>query len=237
MIAEEKKPVLNRPIGLLSFLAGFVLFIVVGSYVGLFFYKNLLISQIKGLQESLASAKDSFEPETISDLQLFDKRMSVSRQVLSSHTVLSPLFDALALVTIPSIQYTSFIAENSIDGKGVSVKMVGLARDYKSIAIQASVFNSPKGKYFKDVVFSNLVLSDDKDKKGYIGFDVAFIVDPSLLSYEKQILQSNSKPKTPVILPDAPKGGIDNTNNIKSTTIDTTPVDSTNITNSNAQTQ
>lgn len=201
-ILEEKPRPINRPINIFSVISTLLFIVAIVSYGGLFFYKHILLSQIEGLQSSLSRAKESFEPETISELQLFDKRISVSKEVIANHTVLSPFFKYLAELTIPNIQYVKFAEELSPAKKGFSVKMSGLAKDYKSIALQAEVFNSAKGKYFKDVVFSNLVLSDDKDKKGYIGFDVAFLVDPSLLSYEKQILElSGSKKSAPVNTP------------------------------------
>jgi hypothetical protein len=92
------------------------------------------------------------------------------------------MFKLLGDLTIPSIQYTKFSHDTT--DKGFIVKMSGIATDYKSIALQADVFNSDQGRSFKNVVFSNL----NKDKDGGINFDVEFVVDPSLLSYEKDVL-------------------------------------------------
>jgi hypothetical protein len=72
------------------------------------------------------------------------------------------------------------------------VRMSGVARDYKSVALQASVFNSAKGRYFKNVVFSNLTKDN---KNGYILFDLDFMVDPALLSYEKNSLLEKLRPQ------------------------------------------
>lgn len=161
--------------------------------VGLFIYKTSLVNSIKGLQESLAVAKDSFQPESISELQIFDKRMSASNQILASHTVLSPVFALLSEITIPTIQFTRLSLEPGVDGKNFTARLSGLARSYKSIAVQIDVFNGSKGKYFKNVVFSNLVLQNDKNSKGYVSFDLSFTIDPALLSYEKSLLTNKSK--------------------------------------------
>ncbi len=160
---------------------------------GLFIYKNSLMGSIKGLQKSLSVAKDSFQPESISELQIFNKRMSASNQILASHTVLSPVFGLLSEMTIPTIQFTRMSLEPSVDGKNFTARLSGLARSYKSIAVQIDVFNGSKGKYFKNAVFSNLVLQNDKNSKGYVGFDLSFSIDPALLSYDKSIITSNSK--------------------------------------------
>ncbi|MCC6323921.1 PilN domain-containing protein [Candidatus Nomurabacteria bacterium] len=201
-----KKPIMDEPlrhvarpmqrsISIFTVIAIASVVLVGGAYTGLYFYKISLTAQIESSKKSLALAKESFEPETIADLQLFDKRIAASKQVLASHIVVSPFFELLNSLTLPSIQFTKFSAEGGTDGDSFVVKMSGNAKDYKSIAVQASLFNSSAGKYFKDVVFSNLTLSDDKDKKGYVTFNVSFVVDPVLLSYEKQILKYTEKNK------------------------------------------
>ncbi len=87
------------------------------------------------------------------------------------------------------------------DTSGFSVKLSGVAEDYKSIALQADVFNSDKGRSFKNVVFSNLA----RDKNGNVTFDLQFTVDPSLLSYEKDALlnpiQATPEASTPTLTP------------------------------------
>lgn len=159
-----------------------VMLIVVGATVGLFFYKKYLLENKQQLSLSILKIKDSFDREAISTLELYDKKVQASSEILSKHIVLSPLFSLIGDLTLSSIQYTKF--NHSTEENGIFVvKISGVARDYKSIALQADVFNIPKGKMFKDVVFSNLV----KEKNNTVTFDLEFIVDPSLLSYEKNI--------------------------------------------------
>lgn len=180
------------------YVIAFVLLIVVGgAYAGLYFYRSGLTASITEARKTLKLAEGSFEPEAISDLQLFDKRVIASKQVLASHVIMSPFFDLLGSLTLPSVQFNGFDIAVGSDGKNFAVRMSGLAKDYKSIAIQAQTLNSNEGKYFKDVVFSNLTLSDEEENKGYVSFDVSFNVDPVLMSYEKQILNYlNKKPST-----------------------------------------
>jgi hypothetical protein len=147
---------------------------------GLYFYKIYLTNQRGVLSQSLVKASDTFEQETISELELFDKRTTVSKQILSSHIILSPLFSLLGDLTVPAVQYTKF--EHKTTDKGFAVSLSGTARDYKSIALQADAFNSAKGRSFKNVVFSNLT---KEAITGNVIFDIQFTVDPSLLSYSK----------------------------------------------------
>lgn len=149
---------------------------------GLYFYKNYLVKQKDSLSVSLNKAKNSFDQDTINELELFNKRISASTEALNKHLVLSPMFELLGSLTIPLVQYTKF--EHESVGNDFVVKMSGVSPDYKSIALQAEMFNSTKGRLFKNVVFSNL----NKDINNNVTFDVEFNVDSSLLSYEKNIL-------------------------------------------------
>lgn len=172
----------SEPVSIFSFIA---IVLLVGSIVsagGLYLYKNYLLNQKSISEQSLIAARDSFEPKTIKTLELFDTRTNISKQLLANHMVMTPFFDTLASLTVPSIQYTKFSIDAS--DKGTSVVMSGIARDYQYIALQAQTFNSAQGFYFKNVVFSELT----KDKKGGVSFKVSFDVDPSLFSYEKSVL-------------------------------------------------
>jgi hypothetical protein len=201
-----KKPITSSetskaPRSLLSLVSTFLIIILILITGGLFGYKIYLAKQKEALSVSLAQARDSFEKETIDELSLFDKRTEVAKKVLGDHLVFSPMFSLLGEMTIPSVQYTDF--EQQTNKGTYSVKIEGLARDYRSIALQADAFNTPKGRSFKNVLFSNLI----KDKNNNITFDLEFDVDPNLLSYEKNsLLEQNNEVVQPdnSLLPDAP---------------------------------
>ncbi len=182
-----KKPITTEPVSTYksptSIITVFFVFLLIGMGIisgGLFFYKIYLQNQEKILSDSLATASVGFDKNTVDELELFDKRSTVSKQLLSSHIIMTPLFTLLGQLTIPSIQFTKFSQTDDII-KGFSVNLSGSAQDYKSIALQADAFNSDQGHSFKNVIFSNLT----KDPSGRVLFDVAFTVDPNLLSYEK----------------------------------------------------
>ena len=189
----------KEPKNFFSIIITFILILSIAAAAGLFFYKIYLTKQEEALSISLSTTRDSFEKSTIDELELFDKRTETAKQILNKHVVLSPMFELLGSITIPSIQYTAF--EQKTDSSGFIVNIQGLARDYRSIALQADVFNSPKGKYFSNVLFSNLV----KDKNNNVNFDLKFNVSPDLLSYEKDnLLQQNkgtTSATTPVVNP------------------------------------
>ncbi|HAQ02558.1 hypothetical protein A2467_00400 [Candidatus Nomurabacteria bacterium RIFOXYC2_FULL_36_8] len=167
----------------------FILIALVVATVGLYFYRDYLQKNKEDLSATLFKMRGSFDNDTIVALEMYDKKSTVAKQVLGGHIVLSPLFDTMNELTLSSIQYTKF--DHSTNDGVFSVKMSGIARDYKSIALQADVFNTKKGSMFKDVIFSNLT----KDKSNNVTFDLEFDVDPALLSYSNHIVNTVAIPE------------------------------------------
>jgi hypothetical protein len=180
----------HAPTSLFTILSVILLIIMGIASAGLFLYKNYLGNQKQVLSESLSKVRDTFEKDTIDELDLYNKRVDATKKVLTNHIVLSPMFALLGTLTLPSIQYTTF--NQSTSNQGFAVKISGIASDYRSIALQADTFNSAKGRLFKNVIFSNL----NRDKNGNVTFDLEFIVDPSLLSYEKDLILEQAQAKT-----------------------------------------
>jgi hypothetical protein len=195
-VAGAHEVPIHRPIRILLPISIIILFITVGLYGASYYFKTKFLKEIDSSKASFGVVEKNFEPEKIEDLELYNKKVGVAKKLLSSHMALSPLFYVLNDVTVPTVQFTKFSAESLVDSKSIQVKLSGLAKDYKSIAVQSRAFNTEKAKYFKNIIFSNLVLSEAKDTKGYVGFDLAFSVDLNLLSYEKKVLQNNTT-KTP----------------------------------------
>jgi hypothetical protein len=192
-----KKPITStvvnkEPTSLFSIISIFILVVSLVASGGLFLYKNYLTKQTEASSASLLEVRDSFEKNTIEELDLFNKRTEVSKQILNSHIVLSPMFNLLGDITIPQIQYTKF--EQETNNGGFNVKIEGLASDYRAIALQSEVFSSEKGHSFKNVVFSNLM--KNKEKNNNITFNLEFTVDPGLLSYENSNSLSTENSET-----------------------------------------
>lgn len=192
-----KKPVVssnrnfqtNRSFNIIGFIATLVVLFVILSAVGIYFYKDYLNKQLLAKKNSLTITRDSLEEKTLLELQSFNKRLDSSKKIVAGHYVISPFFELLHSVTLPQVQFSDFTAVMSNDGKGLAVSMNGLAKDYRTVAIQADVFNGEEAKVFKDVSFTNFKLSDEKNNKGFVSFNVSFFVDPSFLSFENNILK------------------------------------------------
>lgn len=178
----EDRDVSKRPIGILTILSFFIFFAMIISLGGLYFYKSNLTKSIAEMEKDLTIAKNRFEPEKINQLQVLDKRLSASSQILTEHISISPIFEALGEITMKSVRYTKFSYDLGEGGNdNVMIKLSGVATGYRSVALQADLFSENKNMI--DPVFSNLSLDD----KGSVVFELAFSVDPSFVDYTQTI--------------------------------------------------
>lgn len=183
----EERVVTSRPtIGILSILSVFIFFTMIVGTVALFLYKGILTRNIVTMESDLNLAKDRFEPSKIVQLQVLDKRLKASNEILSKHIAISPIFKALQAITMKTISYTKFsYSFNDSNNTKIMIKMSGVAIGYKSVALQSDLFT--ENKYFIDPLFSNLSLDD----KGNVVFDLEFSVDPNFVDYKKVLDATN----------------------------------------------
>ena len=184
MVAERAIPA--RSVGIVTVIAFFLLFTVLLATGGIYFYKGILGKNIAAMQNQLEVAKNRFEPEKITELELLDRRLRASTEILSRHISVSPIFQALSAVTMKTVRYTSFnyVLGDKEDAK-VLIKMSGEAVGYRSVALQSDLFANDKNLI--DPIFSNLMLNE----KGNVLFDLEFLVDPAFVDYKRTVLTQN----------------------------------------------
>jgi len=192
----EERAVVSRPISLFTVISIFLFFTVIVATGGLYFYNGILTKNITQMENDLNLAKNRFEPSKIVQLQVLDKRLRASNEILSKHIASSPIFKALQSITMKTISYTKFSYDFSDDSKNakIMVKMSGIAVGYRSVALQSDLFATNKN--LVDPVFSNLLLDD----KGNVTFDLEFSVDPDFVNYNKTLKATSEN--SPNALPD-----------------------------------
>lgn len=201
-----KKPIVKerqkarKSASFFTVVAIFFFITMVVSFAGVYFYEQILVKDIANMEQNLNLAKNRFEPAKISQLQELDKRLKASKEVLSGHMVMSPVFELLGDITMKSIRYTKFSydADDGVSSK-IAIKLSGQATGYRAIALQSDLFT--ESEYFIDPAFSNLAL----DSKGNVTFDLGFYVDPSFVDYAGFLERKAeaSFPQVEVITPDA----------------------------------
>lgn len=184
-----KKPLIEHreksapAFGLLTVVAIFILVTIVLASAGLFFYKGIMAKNIRTMEDQLNIAKNSFEPAKITELQVLDRRLRASAQILSGHIAITPVFTVLQDLTMKTVRYTKFTyVLGDENNSKVTIKMSGIAVGYRSVALQSDLF--AKNQNIIDPVFSNLTL----DTKGNVIFDLEFTVDPAFVDYKQTIL-------------------------------------------------
>lgn len=165
--------------GLVGFLSMIVFVFAVAVSLGMFAYNFYLTSSIAKMGNDLSAARTTLDPESIIELTRLDSRLNLTKGLLAKHTVMSPLFDFLEASTLQSVRFTDFSYADT--DKGIALNMKGSASGYSDIALQADVLS--KSKYIKNPVFSNLSL----DENGSVTFTFSALLDPSIVSYNKQI--------------------------------------------------
>lgn len=182
----EERETSTRSVGFLAVISIFILFAVSLSTGALFFYQKILERNITQLESNLNLAKSRFEPTRITELQVLDKRLRSSTEILSKHIAITPIFEILQAVTMKTVRFTKFGYElGTEEGGKILVKMNGVAVGYRSVALQADLFT--ENKNLIDPVFSNLTLDD----RGNVMFNLDFSVDPSLVDYKQMLLRKS----------------------------------------------
>lgn len=147
--------------------------------LGVFGYKFYLKYSIEQMGTDLENARSTLEPEIIRELTRLDNRIVSSQKLLAQHQVLSPLFRFLESSTPKVVRFNGF--SYSITEQGLELSMRGEARGYAALAFQSDIFN--KSQYFKNSIFSDLNLNE----KGDVAFTFKAVVDPGLVSYQREV--------------------------------------------------
>lgn len=157
---------------------------------GAFLYQRYLLTSIASKSDTLQKAENAFDPSTIQDLVRLDSRMNNAETLLQKHVTTLEIFDFLSQQTLQNVQFTSF-AYTLGQGGGAQINMSGVADGFATVALQSDQFGAAS-KLLKNVVFSGIAV----DSNGHVAFDVKADIDPSILSYAKN-LDSVSAPIPP----------------------------------------
>ena len=174
---------------LFSFLAWIIFNISVVLALGMFGYKFYLKYSIDQMGVDLENARATLQSEVISELTRLNNRITSSRELILAHQNLSSLFAFLEVSTPRTVRFSDF--RYSMTQQGLELAMVGEARGYAALALQAEIFD--KSPYFKDSIFSDLRLNT----KGDVTFSFKAIVDPSLVSYGREVERLGAPVPTP----------------------------------------
>ncbi len=139
----------------------------------------------------LESARTALSPETIDELVRLNDRIVSVEDLVSKHRVVSPVFDYLSSVTPKTVRYIEF--SFAVTDKTLDLNVRGEARSYSALATLSQTLHQTDN--FQKPVFTNLSL----DEKGNVLFTLSVVVNPDLISYNKNL----DKIAAPVLTPSA----------------------------------
>lgn len=169
----------HREGGLFSFISIIIFTISIILAVGMFGYKFYLKYSIERMGTALDEARAALQPEVIDELTRFDNRIISTKELISKHKLITPLFEFLEKSTPRTVRFNDF--RYIVSDKGLEVQIKGEARGYAALALQADILN--KSEYFKNPVFGDLSLND----RGEVVFNFTATVDENLVSYQRAI--------------------------------------------------
>jgi hypothetical protein len=171
----------RQPINFLMIIAVLIFIAGIAASVGVFVYQIYLTKTNDNLASELAKLKP--DRAQIDVLKKFNQRVNISNQLLSGHTTMAPIFTMLGDSTLQNVRFKGMSISTSMDTpRVVTIALSGEAKNYEAIALQSDSFTS--SGFIKNAVFSGLQF-DSQTRN--INFNVSAVVDPSLLSYSKNL--------------------------------------------------
>ncbi len=188
------EPVVTEKVGLGIFgFIGVLIFVISSALAGgVYFYEGNLNQQLTDKQTQLSNARNSLEPSLMASAKTLGRRITDANEILSNHIIVSPIFQALQLNTLKSIQFTNFSYKTPSGPKDkVSIQLSGIARDYTSIALESDQL--AKNKDIQNPLFSGLSLDS---QTGKVNFSLDFTVSQDLVSFVKHVSEYQDIPST-----------------------------------------
>ncbi|MFT7557470.1 MAG: hypothetical protein ACI83D_000135 [Planctomycetota bacterium] len=176
---------INRPVGILSVIAGVLFFAAIFSLIGVYVWENITINEIGVTQGRIENARAELDNEFITELKTVDNRLKIGAHLLSKHTTVSPFISLLEDSTLPSLEYVSM--SYTLDEGIPTVSLQGQALTFQNIAQQAEVFNTIA--LFQQHFFDGFSLDD----VGRVNFGLSIELDPELLKFSETISSTSAR--------------------------------------------
>lgn len=189
LIREESFLERRRPRSVIGFIAVSVFVLSVSAYIVLYYYNSSLTQVIVDKTTEIRKLQKEFNdaPE-VGEAKVFRARTDLARELLDSHTVVSPVFSFISKNTVGSILYEKFSFR--LAQEGPTLELSGEAPSYSSLAYQTDVFRK-QTKELSSFSVKDIALT----KFGSVTFTFALVFNPNYLSYVKNASGANASVK------------------------------------------
>jgi hypothetical protein len=166
----------------LFLLLSIILFIVTVATAGaVWLWKKSISNEIEKEKTVLVAARESFGGDsgtkTIEDLIRLSNRMQLSKDLLSRHLAITPVFTLLEKNIIQNVQL-KIMKFSYADSDNVKITLSGVAKNYDALSNQSDAFGS-------ESLISQPVVSDfNLNPDGTVSFNFNALVSSKLIYYE-----------------------------------------------------
>lgn len=185
-IIQEKK--ISSGINLFLLISLIIFFITAGLAGYVYFEKQRLVKKIDGEKTTITTNKNSLTKDSLSIENFVDlnTRIEVSKELLTKHITVAPVFSFLQDRVLKNVRFNSFVFSYSdkLDASGktsVKVDVSGKALDWRTMAAQVDEFGKTQWKNIvRESKLSNLALSSD----GSVTFLYTAYLNPDFVVYK-----------------------------------------------------
>lgn len=124
--------------GLISTVAFVVMVIIIGGYVTLYLYNQMLVKKSAEISENIKNLKVGEVADTVDELKKLGTQAKILKELREAHTAPTQLFLALEGSTHPSVSFE----DATIDVATRKIKMKGSAPSAAVLARQAEIYKS-----------------------------------------------------------------------------------------------
>jgi|SRR3989344_1647671 len=124
--------------GLISTVAFVVLVIIIGGYVTLYVYNQMLVKKSAEISENIKNLKVGEVANTVDELKKLGTQAKMLKELREAHAAPTKLFLAIEGSTHPSVSFN----DASIDVATRKIKMKGFAPSAMVLARQAEIYGS-----------------------------------------------------------------------------------------------
>lgn len=167
----------SRPKSFVSFLAIVMLLFVGGAYIALYYYNLSLANKVDQKVSEIEVVQEKFlQSAEIQKARQFNDRAILTKKLLDSHIVVTPIFEFLSENTVSSIKYTNFIFKQEKDFQTLELK--GEAPSYSSLVNQIDILKNKK-----EEIASYSLSEVSLTNFGRVTFVIKIVFNPGYLSY------------------------------------------------------
>jgi len=184
--------------GLLMSIATALLFISILSVVGAFLWKTYLSSAQTADQAALAAREKGYNLDQIQQLETESAKISLAKQVLANHVAASQVFGIIGDLTAENVRFMSLDFTGPAGTTGNSkVTLSGVGASLSAVAFQSDILATLSQYGLSNIVKNPILSNPALNSDGTVAFSFSASIDPSALSYEKEVASPGAQSQAP----------------------------------------